>query len=61
MDYDIVILYKCRKCKMKLEADEYDINIENRHYIYKTCRICRAKYRTKLQTKFNNKIIIDYC
>ena len=60
MDFEILILFKCKRCKIKKEADEYDVNFENRNYIFKTCRVCRNKYKS-IPTKFNNKIIIDYC
>ena len=61
MDYDIIVLYKCKVCKAKKEADEYDINIGNRDYIFKTCKVCRSKYKSNITNKFHNKIIIDYC
>lgn len=61
MDYDIIILYKCRKCRLKKEADEYGVNIENKNYIFKTCKVCRTKYISNITNKFHNKIINNYC
>ena len=59
-DFEILVFYKCRRCRLKKEKYEYEINVQNRNWIFKTCKVCRSKYKS-IPTKFNTPIIKNYC
>jgi hypothetical protein len=56
MDFDIIIMKKCRRCKNHKEHDEYDINKQNNNKLFACCKKCRKQnvdLKDKLQIEKN--------